>query len=161
MTDKEKPQEKPKKKRGRGRPRKPGPNKGRGGAPKKMLTKARLEEIENLAKLGLTEKQIYEAIGIPRATFYKRKKDQAELKRILARGKAQGLISAAQVVRKKIEKNDLRAAMFLLRTRGGWNDREKPKQESDSPEEKAKKVREMMVTVNTQIHTTEKDEDDE
>lgn len=147
-----------KKKRKRGRPRKPGPNKGLGGAPKKMLTPQRIKEIENLAKLGLTEQQIFDAIGISRATFYKRKKEQPQLKILLARARASGIVSAAMVVRKKIEKGDLRAAMFFLKNRAGWNDKPKPQEETNSPEETASKLREMISVVTTTIHTAEKED---
>lgn len=143
------------KKRKRGRPKKPGPNKGHGGAPKKMLTPARIKEIENLAKLGLTEQQIFDAIGISRATFYKRKKEQPQLKILLARARASGVVSAAMVIRKKIEKGDLRAAMFFLKNRAGWNDKPKPTEEKDSPEDVAVKLRSMISAIHTTVHTTE------
>lgn len=146
------------KKRKRGRPRKPGPNKGKGGAPKKMLTPARIKEIENLAKLGLTEQQIFDAIGISRATFYKRKKEQPQLKILLARARASGVVSAAMVIRKKIEKGDLRAAMFFLKNRAGWNDKPKPQEESNSTEDVADKLRQMISVVHTTIHTTEQED---
>src|SRR4051812_9304363 len=82
-----------------------------------------LKQIETMAALGLTNEQIAVSLGIVPATLYNKKKSNEEFDLAMKRGRAKAIIKAAARIMSEIDDGNLQAAMFFLRTQGGWREK--------------------------------------
>jgi hypothetical protein len=81
-----------------------------------------LDEVENLAALQLTIEQICDYYGVSAAQLYKYRKKFDALDAAIAKGKAKGLVVAAQAVMKSIQAGNPISPFFLLKCKGGWKE---------------------------------------
>jgi hypothetical protein len=84
-----------------------------------------VEVVERLARLGLSEVQICNALSISDDTLRRRKKDTEELREALLRGRARGVQEVADALLQQAKKGDVRAQIFFLKARGGWSEPER------------------------------------
>ena len=80
------------------------------------------QAVEDLAARGLTEGQIAAALGISHDTLINKKREFSEFSEAIARGKAKGVETIANVLFDKAQAGNLTAIIFYLRTRGGWHE---------------------------------------
>ncbi len=81
-----------------------------------------LKKVEELAAQGLTQVQIADYFGVSQKAITAHKK-YPEFAEALNRGKSTGISNVANTVYEAAMKGDLGAAMFFLRSRGNWMDR--------------------------------------
>ena len=93
-----------------------------------MQTKTRREiclaKAKGLAAKGLTMAQIAAALGVSERKLYKDQAQIRELKLAIEQGRAETIEAVANVVLTEALGGNLKAAMFYLRSRAGWNDRQ-------------------------------------
>jgi hypothetical protein len=68
-------------------PKKPGPPKGQGGAPPKPID---LATVERLASIACTDEEMAAVLDVSVDTLWRRKRDDAEFREFLERGKGKG-----------------------------------------------------------------------
>lgn len=90
-------------------------------AKKIELTQKQKDQVEALAKY-LNQEQIADYLGITRKTFGRILKDDTDVFTQYKKGKSQAIHSAAKTVLDEIEKGNLVAAFFYLKTQAGWRE---------------------------------------
>lgn len=84
-----------------------------------------LDQLYNLAKIGLTEAQMAASLGVSVPTFERRKKDDEQFLSTLKAGKADGITAVTNALHKGAVEGDKTAAqIFFLKNRAGWTDRQ-------------------------------------
>lgn len=81
-----------------------------------------IKQVEQLAGLGLTTKQIAEAIGIHYATLAEKRHEFPELDEAIKRGKAKGIAHVAGKLMAKITAMDTASIIFYLKTQAAWRE---------------------------------------
>ena len=85
-----------------------------------------LEELYNLAKIGLTEAQMAASLGVSTPTFERRKKDDETFLSTLKAGKASGISAVTNALftgATSDAKPSTAAQIFFLKNRARWTDR--------------------------------------
>jgi len=83
-----------------------------------------LKEIERLSSIGLSQRQVCDALGISQDTLTRRKQDDADIADALIRGKAKGIATVAcSLFDQAVEGGSVQAASFYLKNRAGWKDK--------------------------------------
>lgn len=94
-----------------------------------MRTKPKIEldqeKIEELAGLGLTREEIALSLGVSYSTLNRRAKESEEIEAAMKRGRALANIKVAGELMKAIEKGNVTAIIFYLKTRAGWTEKQK------------------------------------
>lgn len=95
--------------------------------PQKRITKPRIEfdlaEVEKLAGLGLTRKQIADSLGISETTLYSRRQESGEFDAAIKRGAAKGIQTVANsLFQNAVVNNNSTSQIFFLKARAGWRD---------------------------------------
>lgn len=83
------------------------------------------EQVEQLAKLGLTMKQIAGCIGYSRAHLYRLKDSKRDIRDALKRGRAKGLSIVTNALYTSALEGNVTAQIFYLKNRSPneWRDR--------------------------------------
>ena len=83
------------------------------------------EQVEKLAGLGLTMKQLARCIGIGESTLYRYMNTKRELRESLKRGRAKGLSLVANALHQNALSGNVVAQIFYLKNRSPeqWQDR--------------------------------------
>ena len=91
-----------------------------------MKTKPKIEidlkEVEALARRGLSQEQIANALGISETTLYDRKRESEEFAEAIKRGRAIGVGHVANKLMESVNAGNVTAAIFYLKAQGGWRD---------------------------------------
>lgn len=82
-----------------------------------------LEQVEQLAGLGLTQEEIALSLGISTDTIGRRKKDSADFADAIKRGQANAARAVANRLFDKCLEGDLGAIIWFEKTRRGLSDR--------------------------------------
>lgn len=98
-------------------------SKNKGGRPQKTLSDDQLIEVEKLAAY-LTVEQIADFFSIGKTTFYRIAERQPEVMERYKKGKSKLIASVAQSLIKKARDGDTTSAIFLLKTQGGWSEKQ-------------------------------------
>lgn len=82
------------------------------------------KQIKGLERVAgyLTDAQMADYLGMSLTMFKKRLSLDDELRSAYLRGKSKSIINAGEVVNGKVQEQDLQAAMFYLKTKGGWKE---------------------------------------
>jgi hypothetical protein len=80
-------------------------------------------KVEALAAQGMKHEEIAYALGISPRTFYRRKKDSAEMAEAIKRGEAKGEAVATTELFKLMKGGNLGAICFYLKCRRGWSEK--------------------------------------
>lgn len=83
-----------------------------------------LKKVEEFAARGLTQEQIANALGISERTLYERKKDSADFADAIKRGQSKGIAEVANVLFQKAITGETAAAIFFLKARAGWSEKQ-------------------------------------
>ncbi len=83
-----------------------------------------LQTAEELASLGLTDRQIADSLGISRPTLSRRKVDDATFGTALRKGEAKAIMKVSSVLMQEVENGSLPAIIFYLKCRAGWTEEE-------------------------------------
>lgn len=83
-----------------------------------------LKKVERLASRGLTQEQIASSLGISERTLYERKKESADFAEAIKRGQSNGIAEIANVIFEKAMTGETAAAIFFLKTRAGWSEKQ-------------------------------------
>lgn len=95
----------------------PGEGNHGGGRPRAKIDPVRVSE---LAGQQLSIGDIATCLGISRRCLFNRMKHEPELRTAYEHGLAVGVAKAAGVIKKAINEGNLKAAMFFLKTKGGF-----------------------------------------
>lgn len=87
----------------------------------KNLTESQLAHIEEVAGY-LTDAQIADYLGMDLNVFRGRLRTDEVLRNSYQTGKSKTIVDCARVVISKAHEQNLNAAMFYLKTRGGWKE---------------------------------------
>ena len=103
---------------------KPGSNGGGGRRVKAdpFTTPKELEKLKSLAASGIRISDIAGIYQMSRTTLYELMKHNPDIRTYIDMGKSQALYNVAQTLYSKAISGDLTAAIFYLKTRGGWKD---------------------------------------
>lgn len=82
------------------------------------------DKIYNLAKIGLSQKEIAGNLGIHEDTWYRKKEIYPELDRSYVNGKTEGIGFVAFKLMENVKKGDTRAIEFFLKCKAGWRDKD-------------------------------------
>ena len=85
-----------------------------------------LEELYNLAKIGLTEEQIATSLGVHQSTMTRRKKEDTDFAEALKAGKQAGITAVTNSLftgATSEAKPSTAAQIFFLKNRARWTDR--------------------------------------
>ena len=96
--------------------------KDKGGRPPKVLTEEQIEQVERLARYLPTE-LLAGYFGMGKTTFYEVLKRQPEVSERYKKGKAAAVSEIASTLVSKAIDGDMTAAIFYLKTRGGYTDK--------------------------------------
>ena len=97
----------------------------KGGRPLIVLTDAQREQVENLARVGMSIELISDHLGIARKTFYNLLDRDPALSKSYARGLAEGLALIHSTAYSQAMEGNPAMLALILKTKGGW--REAPK----------------------------------
>ena len=90
----------------------------------KTFPKVDLEEIEAMASVGMTTKQIAEALSIPPSIFGRMVTNDPYIQEAVDRGLARGTRMVTDALFGMAMKGNVAAAIFWLKNKGGWSDRQ-------------------------------------
>ena len=93
-----------------------------GGRPAKTLEQDQIAEIETLAGV-LNKEQLADYFGITAKTFRAIEQRQPEVFTAYRKGKAKAIERAASALMKGVERGDMRAIQFFLKTQAGWTEK--------------------------------------
>ena len=85
-----------------------------------------LEELYSLAKIGLSEAQVAQALGISQSTMTRRKQSDAEFDKALKDGQQSGITAVTSALfngATNADKPSTSAQIFYLKNRARWTDR--------------------------------------
>ena len=85
-----------------------------------------LEELYNLAKIGLSEAQVAQSLGISQSTMTRRKQSDAEFDKALKDGQQAGITAVTSALftgATNADKPSTAAQIFFLKNRARWTDR--------------------------------------
>lgn len=87
-----------------------------------VFTDEQVNQVEKLATLHLTAKQIADFMGINRDTFFAIMERQEQVRAAFNKGQASLITLASQTLAQKIKDGDLTATIFFLKTKAGWKE---------------------------------------
>lgn len=93
-----------------------------GGRPVKTLAPEQLAEVERLASI-LNKSQLAAYFGMTEKTFHAIEERQPEVFTAYNRGKAQKIVEVAGALMKAVNRGDMRAIQFFLKTQAGWSEK--------------------------------------
>ena len=93
-----------------------------GGRPVKTLATEQLAEVEQLASV-LNKSQLADYFGMSEKTFHAIEARQPEVFTAYSRGKAKKIAEVAGALMKAVDRGDMRAIQFFLKTQGGWSEK--------------------------------------
>ena len=99
-----------------------------GGKPKVVFNDDQIEQVEKLASL-LTKGQLCDYLGISEPTFRAIEKRQEEVSFAYKKGKAKAIVTVGSNLIKQAQKGNMTAAIFFLKTQGGWKEEQPEPQE--------------------------------
>ena len=90
----------------------------------RTLSRELLDQIEKHASRGLSQKQIYHALGISETWRYDAKQKSAEISESFKRGQAKGLAEVSNAIYEQALNGSIGAACFFLKNRDPdrWSD---------------------------------------
>ena len=86
-----------------------------------------LEELYSLAKIGLSEAQVAQSLGISQSTMTRRKQSDAEFDQALKAGQQAGITAVTSALftgATNADKPATAAQIFFLKNRARWTDRQ-------------------------------------
>jgi len=86
----------------------------------RKLTDKDIEQVKSMAGIGCTDKQIFDALGVSRDYFYKKKRELKEFNDAILQARANGIAKIANVHFKAAMEGDVKAMQFVLSRKGGW-----------------------------------------
>jgi hypothetical protein len=98
--------------------------------------KPSLRQVEELASLGLNNRQICQVFAISEETFYKKLRESPSFSEAIAKGRGKTVTDAATSLKKQSDGGNVNASIYLLKSRGQWRDdgsdlKEPPKQSTE------------------------------
>jgi hypothetical protein len=108
----------------------------KGGRPPKSLNQDEITEIETLGAV-LNKTQLAEYFGMTEKTFRAVEERQPEVFTAYRKGKAKAIATAGSKLMQLINRNDIRAIQFFLKTQAGWTENNKLEVSATRPEDKA------------------------
>ena len=93
-----------------------------GGRPQKTLDKNQLMELELLAGT-LSKAQVAEYFGMTEKTLRAIEERQPEVFTAYRKGKAQTVAKVTSALMKAVNRGDMRAIQFYLKTQAGWTEK--------------------------------------
>ena len=91
------------------------------------MTRTKIEidfsEVERLSGIGLSNKEVANALGIHEATLYRRKQDSASFASALKKGRAKAAADIANAVYENAMKGNITAQIWYEKTRRGLSDK--------------------------------------
>ena len=93
-----------------------------GGRPAKVISKEQIAEIEKLSAL-LNKAQLAEYFGMTEKTFRAIEERQPEVFTGYRRGRANKIAQVASQLMKAVNRGDMRAIQFFLKTQAGWTEK--------------------------------------
>jgi predicted transcriptional regulator len=88
------------------------------------LTPKILKEIEDMASLGMLQKDIALCLGITPQFLSEKKGNCHELDEAIKRGNANGLLVASSALRTCIAEKEIAAIIYYLKVKHGWREKE-------------------------------------
>jgi hypothetical protein len=88
------------------------------------LPKVDLSEVEMMASVGMTTKQIADALKLPPTTFGKLVKNDPTVQEAIDRGTSRGIKMVTDSLFQNALKGNVAAQIFFLKNKGGWADRQ-------------------------------------
>ena len=85
-----------------------------------------LEELYSLAKIGLSEAQVAQSLGISQSTMTRRKQSDAEFDQALKAGQQAGITAVTSALftgATNADKPSTAAQIFFLKNRARWSDK--------------------------------------
>lgn len=89
------------------------------------ITEEVLKEVEEMASLGMLEKDIALCLGINATTFSGKKAESTQLSEAIKRGNAKGIRLATNALRQCIADKEIAAIIYYLKVKGEWREPEK------------------------------------
>ena len=86
--------------------------------------KVDLSEVEMMASVGMTTKQIADALKLPPTTFGKLVKNDPTVQEAIDRGTSRGIKMVTDSLFQNALKGNVAAQIFFLKNKGGWADRQ-------------------------------------
>lgn len=86
--------------------------------------KVDLSEIEMMASVGMTTKQIADALRLPPTTFGKLVKNDPTVQESIDRGTSRGVKMVTDSLFQNALKGNVAAQIFFLKNKGGWADKQ-------------------------------------
>ena len=86
-----------------------------------------LEELYSLAKIGLSEAQVAQSLGISQSTMTRRKQSDADFDKALKDGQQAGITAVTSALftgATNADKPSTAAQIFFLKNRARWTDRQ-------------------------------------
>jgi hypothetical protein len=77
-----------------------------------------------LARLGMTNQQIADCLGVCEERLYKEKRENTEIAELIKRGRAEGIAQAVKMLDQHIEDGDKTCLIFKLKCKAGWNEQQ-------------------------------------
>ena len=93
-----------------------------GGRPVKTLAPEQLTEVERLSSV-LNKAQLADYFGMTEETFHAIEERQPEVFTAYRRGKAKKIAEVAGALMKAVDRGDMRAIQFFLKTQAGWSEK--------------------------------------
>lgn len=94
--------------------------------------------IEQLASIGLSQRQVHQCLGWSEGTWYSRKKSDPMIEDVYQRGYGRGLALIANRHFESAMRGSVQAMQFILKTKGGFVE---PKEEGMGPQETANAIK--------------------
>lgn len=88
------------------------------------ITQEIIEEAEEMASLGMLEKDIALCLGIRPETLTRKKAICDQLNQAIKRGNAKGLHNATKALRSCIADKEIAAIIYYLKVKHGWREKE-------------------------------------
>ena len=88
-----------------------------------MTVEIDLKKVEAFAAQGMTNEQIAHALGISRATHFKKKKEESDYLDAVKNGQAKGIATITNALFNNAKSGNLGAQCFYLKNRAGWKDK--------------------------------------
>lgn len=89
-----------------------------------QLPKVDLAEVEMMSSVGMTTKQIADALGVPPGQFGKLAKNDPYVAEAIERGQARGVRMVTDSLFQNAMKGNVAAQIFWLKNRGAWQDKQ-------------------------------------